>query len=139
MKKFARYVVDIMLMNIITTTTMKSVDADMTMTTNIITTTTMKSVDADMTMIMNIITTMTMKNVDADMTMITSIIMITTMKNVDADTTMTIIITIMQMKCSQAGGKRQQRNIQKKEFMRFWKHSLTIMTSTEWYCVQKVW
>ena len=52
---------------------------------------------------------------------------------------MTIIITIMQMKYSQAGAKRRQRNIQKKEFMRFWKHFLTIMTSTEWYCVQKVW
>ena len=73
-------------------------------------------------MAMSTITTMTMKNVDADTTM-----------------TMNIIITIMQMKCSQAGGKSQQRNIQKKEFMRFWKHSLTIMTSTEWYCVQKVW
>ena len=98
MKKFARYVVDIMLMNIITTTTMKSVDADMTM-------------------IMNIITTMTMKNVDADMTMITSIIMITTMKNVDADTTMTIIITIMQMMCLQAGAKRLFINIQKKNWI----------------------
>ncbi len=73
----------------------------------------MKSVDADMTMIMNIITTMTMKNVDADMTMITSIIMITTMKNVDADTTMTIIITIMQMKCSQAGGKETTKKYTK--------------------------
>ena len=112
--------VDIMTMS--TITTMKNVDADMSTSMNIIMTTTMKNVDADMTMSMNIITTTTMKNVDADTTM-----------------TMIIIITIMQMKCSQAGGKRQQRNIQKKEFMRFWKHSLTIMTSTEWYCVQKVW
>ena len=130
-------------MNIIMTTTMKNVDADttmsMTMNMNIIMTTTMKNVDADMTMNMNIITTTTMKNVDADMTMSMTIITTTTMKNVDADTTMSIIITIMQMKCSQAGAKRRQRNIQKKEFMRFWKHSLTIMMSTEWYCVQKVW
>ena len=130
-------------MTMSTITTMKNVDEDTTMSMNIIMSTTMKNVDADttMSMSMNIIMSTTMKNVDADMTMSMNIIMTTTMKNVDADTTMTmiIIITIMQMKCSQAGGKRQQRNIQKKEFMRFWKHSLTIMTSTEWYCVQKVW
>ena len=84
-------------------------------------------------------TTMNIITIMKTMTTTMSTIMNMT-KTAPADAmTMSIIITIMQMKCSQAGGKRQQRNIQKKEFMRFWKHSLTIMTSTEWYCVQKVW
>ena len=76
---------------------------------NIIITTTMESVAADMTM--NIIITTTTESVAADMTM--NIIITTTMESVVVDTTMTMDTT-MQMMYLQAGELRLPTNLQRK-------------------------